>query len=152
MCRECRERFSPAADFKGNCWLAIPVTITACAWRTCRDACRDRFPAVAGKTIPAFPLTAFPLKVVRNSNIAENTKRPLLDIYSWACYAMIAVLSGLLMEVTFAIWWATHKVHSLLPRRIQTECHWTYWINGSIEWWWIDWEQRISSMFSISNQ
>ena len=39
----------PATDFKGNCSLAIPTCITARAWRTCRDACRDRQPAVAGK-------------------------------------------------------------------------------------------------------
>ena len=35
--------------------LAIPTCITARAWRTCRDACQDRLPAVAGKTFPAFP-------------------------------------------------------------------------------------------------
>ena len=34
--------FPPAADFKGNRYLAIPACITARAWRTCRDACRDR--------------------------------------------------------------------------------------------------------------
>ena len=32
----------PSTDFKGNCWLAIPVCITARAWITCRDAFRDR--------------------------------------------------------------------------------------------------------------
>ena len=53
--------FSPAADFKGNRWLAIPTCITARAWRTCRDACRDRLPAVTGKTFPAFPAHAHPL-------------------------------------------------------------------------------------------
>ena len=36
MCRECRERFP---RHRG---LAIPTCITARAWRTCRDACRDR--------------------------------------------------------------------------------------------------------------
>ena len=50
--------FSPAADFKGNRKLAIPTCITARAWRTCRDACRDRAPAVTGKTFPAFPAHA----------------------------------------------------------------------------------------------
>ena len=34
--------FPPAADFEGNRGLAIPTCITARAWRTCRDACRDR--------------------------------------------------------------------------------------------------------------
>ena len=52
--------FSPAADFKGNRYLAIPACITARASRTCRDACRDRLPAVAGKTFPAFPAHAHP--------------------------------------------------------------------------------------------
>ena len=52
--------FSPAADFEGNRYLAIPACITARAWRTCRDACRDRLPAVTGKTFPAFPAHAHP--------------------------------------------------------------------------------------------
>ena len=50
--------FPPAADFKGNRYLAIPACITARASRTCRDACRDRLPAVAGKPFPAFPAHA----------------------------------------------------------------------------------------------
>ena len=53
MRRECRERFPPAANFKANRYLAIPACTTARAWRTCRDACRDRLPAVTGKTFPA---------------------------------------------------------------------------------------------------
>ena len=52
--------FSPPADFKGSRWLAIPACITARALRTCRDACRDCLPAVAGKTFPAFPAHAPP--------------------------------------------------------------------------------------------
>ena len=48
----------PPADFKGNRWLATPSCITARASRTCRDACRNRLPAVAGKTFPAFPAHA----------------------------------------------------------------------------------------------
>ena len=65
--------FSPAADFKGNRWLAIPACITARAWRTCRGACRDRLPAVTGKTFPAFPAHAHP-------QICVSGKRP---ITSW---------------------------------------------------------------------
>ena len=52
--------FSPAADFKENRLIAIPACITARAWRTCRDACRDRLHAVTGKTFPAFPAHAHP--------------------------------------------------------------------------------------------
>ena len=48
----------PAIDLKGNCYLAIPACMTSHAWRTCRDACRDRWPAVAGKTFPAIPAHA----------------------------------------------------------------------------------------------
>ena len=51
---------SPAVDFNGNYYLAIPACITARASRTCRDACRDRLPAVAEKTFPAFPAHAHP--------------------------------------------------------------------------------------------
>ena len=50
----------PATDVKGNHYIAIPACITARAWRTCRDACRDRLPTVAGKTFPAFPAHAQP--------------------------------------------------------------------------------------------
>ena len=64
--------FSPAADFQGNCWIAIPACITASASCTCRDACRDRLPAVAGKTIPAFPAHAHPQFYV-------SGKRPIPD-------------------------------------------------------------------------
>ena len=32
----------PATDYKGKRWLTIPACITARAWRTCCDACRDR--------------------------------------------------------------------------------------------------------------
>ena len=54
----------PATDFKGNRQLAIPACITARVWRTCLDACRDRWPAVAGKTFPAFPAHAEPATIV----------------------------------------------------------------------------------------
>ena len=52
--------FSHDAEFKGKRGLAIPACITARASRTCRDACRDCLPAVAGKTFPAFPAHAHP--------------------------------------------------------------------------------------------
>ena len=50
--------YSPAADFKGNLKFAIPAYIMARARRTCRDACRDRLPAVTWETFPAFPAHA----------------------------------------------------------------------------------------------
>ena len=40
--------------------VSDPACITARASRTCRDACRDRLPALAGKTFPAFPAHAHP--------------------------------------------------------------------------------------------
>ena len=54
MCRECRERFPRHRS------LAIPTCLTARAWRTCRDACRDRWPAVSfevggGENVPSIP-------------------------------------------------------------------------------------------------
>ena len=59
MRRECRNVFS-ATYFKGSRQLAIPACITARAWRTCRDACRDILTEVAGKTFPAFAVHAQP--------------------------------------------------------------------------------------------
>ena len=57
--RECRKRFPRHHG------LAIPTCITARAWRTCRDTCRDRLRAVSfevgdGKTFPAFSAHAQP--------------------------------------------------------------------------------------------
>ena len=45
----------PATDFKWNCGLAIPACITARAWRTWRNACRDRQPAGVGENVPGIP-------------------------------------------------------------------------------------------------
>ena len=73
--------FSPAADFKENRLIAIPACITARAWRTCRDACRDRLHAVTGKTFPAFPAHAHPQFYV-------SGKRPM-----WGSHLYIAAFS-----------------------------------------------------------
>ena len=56
-CAENAENVFPATDFKGNHKLAIPTCITARASRTCRDACRDRQPAMAGENVPGIPGT-----------------------------------------------------------------------------------------------
>ena len=70
--------FSYAADFNGNRYLATPACITARAWRTCRDACRDRLHAVTGKrkTSPAFPAHAHP-------QICVSGKRPMAQCSFW---------------------------------------------------------------------
>ena len=60
----------PATDFKGNRGLAIPACITARAPRTCRDACRDSLPAVAGKTARHF-------RRMRNPQLYVSGKRPI---------------------------------------------------------------------------
>ena len=60
----------PSTDFKVYWLLAIPACITARASSTCRDACRDRLPAVTGKTFPAFPAHAHP-------QICVSGKRPM---------------------------------------------------------------------------
>ena len=62
MHRECRERFPRHSG------LAILACITTRAWRTCRDACRDRqiavcLKSVAGKAFPAFLAHAQPVVV-----------------------------------------------------------------------------------------
>ena len=70
--------FSPAADLKGNRWLAIPASITARARRMCRDACRDRLPAATGKTFPAFPTHAHP-------QFCVSDKRPMSEPMIISC-------------------------------------------------------------------
>ena len=52
--------FSPPPTSKETHQLLIPACTTARAWPTCRDACRDRYPTVAGKAFPAFPAYAQP--------------------------------------------------------------------------------------------
>ena len=73
--------FSPAANFRGNYFIAIPACITARAWRTCRDACRDRLPAVTGKTFPAFPAHAQP-------QFCVSGKRPIAKAISEAIFRL----------------------------------------------------------------
>ena len=63
----------PPPVFKGNRSLAIPACITARAWRTCRDACRDRLLA---KTFPPFPAHAHPQFWV-------SGKRPIACYHGW---------------------------------------------------------------------
>ena len=86
--------FSPAADFKGNRWLAIPACITARAWRTCRDACRDRLPAVTGKTFPAFPAHAHPQICVSGKRPMSprllQSRRQVTDQSSWQVTTFIS--------------------------------------------------------------
>ena len=63
----------PANNFKGNRQLAIPACITARASRTCRDACRDRKPTVAGKR-------SRHSRCMRKPQFYVSGKRPMHDI------------------------------------------------------------------------
>ena len=69
--------FPPKADFNGNCSLATPACIKARASRTCCDACRDRLPAVAWKTFPAFPVNAHPQFYVSGKRLIRK------PVYGW---------------------------------------------------------------------
>ena len=53
MRRECRERF-PRLRLQKKL-LASDPDMHHGTWRTCRDACRDRWPAVAGENVPGIP-------------------------------------------------------------------------------------------------
>ena len=77
--------FSPPANFKRNRYSAIPACITARASRTCRDACRDRLPVVAGKTFPTFPAHAHP-------QFNVSGKRPMYRTYQEMCTHTVGVL------------------------------------------------------------
>ena len=68
----------PATDFKAKCKLAIPACIMARASRTCRDACRDLWSAMAGKTFPAFPGHAQPA-ILRIWQEAHGTTKLVID-------------------------------------------------------------------------
>ena len=55
--------------------LAIPACITARASRTCRDACRFRSPALAGKNVPGIPGACAPaiLRIWQEAHASEAT-------------------------------------------------------------------------------
>ena len=80
----------PATGSKENRFLAIPTCITTRASRTCRDACHDRYPAVAEETFPAFRAQALPaiLRTWQEAHAQTSSKHCLiffsrLQIYTW---------------------------------------------------------------------
>ena len=87
MRRECRERFP---RHRG---LAIQTCITARAWRTCRDACRDRQLAVSlevgdGENVPGIPgacTTRNFAYLVRGPLACEKQQRKLRSLMRTAC-------------------------------------------------------------------
>ena len=84
MRRECRERFSPATDLKGN-----------------RDVCRDRLPAVAGKTFPALPMHA-QHSILRIWQEAHGTKADSLwyiSKYVFQWFFFLEILSSMLNDI-----------------------------------------------------
>ena len=111
MRRECRERFPR------HYGLAIPTCITARAWRTCRDAYRDRLPAVSfevrgGENVPGIPgacathnftylvrgpcrkhfraMTAgiFPATMMWRVDVGRQLEVPVVRHFAEACEAM----------------------------------------------------------------
>ena len=76
MHRECRKRFP---RHRG---LAIPTCITARVWRTCRDACRDRWLAVSFEvggrgSVPGIPVAC------ETRNFTYLVRGPWEDIMAW---------------------------------------------------------------------
>ena len=96
--------FSPAADFKGYRKLAIPACITARAWRTCRDACRDRLPAVTGKTFPAFPAHAHPQFCVSGKRPMNYIQVHIVDEFWSITYHYPLLTEGLLIFPPVSFW------------------------------------------------
>ena len=103
------ETFSPAADFKGNRYLATPACITTRASRTCRDACRDRLLAVAGKTFPAFSAHAHPQFYASVKRSIETVWR----IYASENMAIICLDDGLLPGRRQTVIWTNVGLLSL---------------------------------------
>ena len=61
------------------------------AWRTCRDACRDRWPAVAEKTFSAFPacLARGPYSGARNQMLIGVDE--IIEISLRCCYLLLVI-------------------------------------------------------------
>ena len=85
--------FSLATYTKGKRWLATPACITARAWRTCRDACRDRLYPVAGKTFPTFPAHA--PAIFRIWQEAHSAKAPVNEMNAILYYIYMLWISKL---------------------------------------------------------
>ena len=115
--RECRERFP---RHRG---LAIPTCITARAWRSCRDACRDRLLADSiqvgdGENVPGIPGA----RATRVSGKGPMKRVPS-DTCTWHRLAVVRVLScrplcakpssGLLKPVTKGQWCGS-RFHAMM--------------------------------------
>ena len=66
---------SPRRRIQRKLLVTIPACIMARASRTCRDACRDHLPTVAGKTFPAFPAHVHPQFYVSGKRPMETHSR-----------------------------------------------------------------------------
>ena len=86
----------PTTNFKATRYLAIPACITARAWRTCRDACRDRQPAMAGKTFRHS-------RRMRNSQFCVSGKRPIVSSVSDLCSTLVTKSSRLYIMLCWTV-------------------------------------------------
>ena len=113
-----------------ECWerlpchsgLAIPKRIRARAWRTCRDACRDRYLAVSlevggGENVPGIPgacatqdfaylvrgpwLTPCWILLHRNKYNGENFEAELNFLWRFGIFWVLTKLMSLLERVLF---------------------------------------------------
>ena len=96
MRRECLPRY------RG---LAIPTCITARAWRTCRDACRDRLLAVSfeiggGENIPGIPGACNPRFCVSGKRPMDLTHLPCIDVRHFADNIFLCIF----LSAKFRIW------------------------------------------------
>ena len=102
MHRECRERFPR------HRWLAISTCITTRAWRTCRDACRDRslaFFSEVGGGENCFRHT----RRMHNPQFFVSGKRPMPCVHQHTCY--IVVHNGTVVVVQSMVGRTVWKCH-----------------------------------------
>ena len=132
MRRECRERFP---CHRG---LAIPTCITARAWRTCRDACRDRWLVVSfevggGKNVPGIP------GACATRNFAYLVRGPLKHFLHY--------------------WFFVKRIHrSLTDSRHKGPIIWSFHISLLLAWtdWWqqyvglpVIWDHHVAQVTSL---
>ena len=127
MRQECRERFSR------RCGLTIPTCITACAWRTCRDACRDRYLAVSSEVSGGQNVASIP-SAYATCNFPYLVRGPLHRIIKTQWKPM-KYLPGALMPLMFN----TTMRKMLAFRVIAILISWrqikmTFYLKGSITW------------------
>ena len=116
----------------------IPACITARASRTCPDACRDRLPAGAGKTFPAFPAHAHPQFYVSGERPMFGTYSPS-GYFSKSCWYILNCdlnkMADFLQTTFYKVFSRMEMFHCSVNAVVPNKCQAITWSNEG----WFNW-------------